>query len=180
MRRIYESEAVKRDGDAFTPDERDDPREGRGLSRWIPNLGVIDALTPDSVRHRAISVEISTPVEEFPVGTVIPFTVTMANRFPISVTVSTRSPLLWTWNVDGITEASRVPLREDPKETGSFGFGRSERKRVDRRWYQRFKVSEREWERAEPGTYTIGAGLNVENARKRGVYDETTVRIVPE
>lgn len=179
MRRIYESDAVTRDDDAFTPNESEDPREGRGYSRWLPNLGVTRALTPNWLRYRAISVEVSTPRAEFPAGTAIPFTVTMENRFPVSVAVSTRSPLPWTWHVDGVREASHVPLRDPPAETGSFSFGRSERKRVDRRWYQRFKVSDREWERAEPGTYTIGAGLNVADARERGVYDETTVRIVP-
>lgn len=180
MRRIYESDAVTRDEDSFTPAERDDPRDGRGLSRWLPNLGVIDALAPRSLRNRAISVSVSTPAEEFPAGTAIPFAVTMENRLPVSVSIPTRSPLFWTWHVDGVAEASHVPLREDPAEPGSFGFGRSERKRIDRRWYQRFKTSEREWERAEPGTYTIGAGLNVPEARERGVYDETTVRIVRE
>lgn len=180
MRRIYESDALTRDEDSFTPAEREDPRNGRGLSRWLPNLGVIDALTPDSLRHRAISVSVSTPAAEVPAGTAIPFAVTMENRLPVGVSIPTRSPLSWTWHVDGIPEASRVPLREEPEEAGSFGFGRSERKRVERRWYQRFKIGDREWERAVPGTYTIGAGLNVENARERGVYDETTVRIVPE
>ena len=177
MRRIYDSRALRRDDDdAFKPNERDE-REQPQAMRTVPSGLVSRLLVPRWARYRALSVSLSTPREEYPEGTLVPFTVELYNRMPFPLTVPTVSPLLWTWHVDGITEASHVYDGPDDDERG-FAFDRGERKRFTRRWQQMFKISDAEWEPVGPGEYTIGAGLNVDDPEGRGVYDETTVRIV--
>lgn len=104
----------------------------------------------------------------------------MTNALPVPVTVTTNSPVPWTWSVDGLTEGERIPLREPPDVPGSLAFDGRERKTFTKRWYQSVRVSEREWEPADPGTHTIGARLDVDEPLERGLYAETTVRIVTE
>jgi hypothetical protein len=180
MRRIYESEALHRDDeDAFSPSE--DDRRGRLQSfRWINASLVSRLFVPHSLRNWAVSVRIETPREEYPVGSAIPFRVTMKNALPIPVSIRTASPLLWTWTVDGYPEASHVPVHRPPADEGAFRFDRGEHKRFSKRWQGHFRVSESEWERAGPGTYEIGVELNVPDAAGKGLSDETTVRLVPE
>ncbi|SNZ02679.1 hypothetical protein SAMN06269185_0082 [Natronoarchaeum philippinense] len=179
MRRIYDSEALRRDDDAFTPNERDDDDRPQSL-RSINGGAWSRRLLPQRLCFRAIGVEISTPRTEFPEGEPIPFAVTMKNALPVPVSIRTNSPLLWTWNVDGDEEAARVPLRDPPDESGTFAFDRGERKQFRKRWRQLFRVTESEWEPAAPGEYTIGAGINVDDPAEKGLYDETTIRIVPD
>lgn len=179
MRRIYESDAVHRDDDdPHTPRERDDvsPRSFRSIdaAAWSRRL------LPTALRNRAISVDVSTPESAYPADTPVPFTVTMENALPIPVTVAVRSPIRWTWSVDGHVEASHVDRHDPPDQQTGFEFSRSERKRFRKRWDGMFQVTDVEWEAAGPGEYTIGAGLNVENADKRGLYDEVTVTLRPD
>jgi len=177
MRRIYESRAVTRDDeDQFTPGEREDDPKPQAM-RSVPGNLLSRLLVPNAVRYRAVSVDVSTPRERFPEGATIPFTVTMKNTMPFPVEIPTRSPILWNWAVDGVTEAAHVPLHDPPEETRGFRFDRGERKRFRQRWDQLFQVSETEWEDAGPGEYSIGAGLNVDSAERKGLYDETTVRV---
>ena len=179
MRRIYESGALHRDDDEpFTPAENDRAQEPQAF-RSLPGTALSRLLLTDRLREWAISVDVSTPRTEYPVGSSIPFSVTMKNALPLPVTITTRSPVYWTWSVDGMTEASRVPLGDPPDEPREFRFGRGERKQFTRTWDGMVRISESEWEPADPGEYTIGVGLNVENAADRGLADETTVRLVP-
>lgn len=178
MRRLFEFGGQRGDVDPFTAgkDESEKPQamrsvDGGLLSRW---------LVPQWLRRKAISVDISTPEAEYAVGSRIPFRVTMKNELPIPIAVPTLSPVLWTWHVDGHTEASHVPLRDPPDETGRFGFQRGERKQFSGRWTSMFRVSDSEWEPAGPGEYTIGAGINVDDQTESSVYDETAVRLHPE
>lgn len=180
MRRIYESDAIQRDDEPFTPNEESRRSFKPQAMRWVNATLLSQLLVPQWVRQRAISVKISTPQSSYPSGHPIPFTVTMRNSMPFPVTIPTNSPLLWTWNVDGVQEASHVPLRDEPEEPGGIRFDRGSRKQFIKRWSGLFRVTDREWEPAEPGEYTIGAGLNVEGAAEKGLYDETTVRILPE
>lgn len=180
MRRIYESDALHRDDDdQFTPNRRDSETTIQAM-RSVNSTALSRWLVPGGIRRRAVSVDVSTPRTEFPLGETVPFRVTMRNAMPFPITFRTRSPVLWTWNVDGATEASRVPVRDPPEESGEIRFGRGERKRFEKRWEQLFRVSPSEWEPGEPGEYTIGAGLNVDGARENGLYDETTIRVVPD
>ncbi|RRJ29685.1 hypothetical protein [Halocatena pleomorpha] len=177
MRRIYESEALHRDDEEqFTPNQRRSETPFQAMPS-VNTTALSRRLLPNWLRNRAVSVSVSTPREEFPLGTTIPFRVTMANALPVPVTFRTRSPILWTWDIDGETKATRTQIREPPDEPGEFRFERGERKRFKRRWKQLFRVSASEWTPAEPGEYTIGAGLNVDNAVQRGLYDQTTVRV---
>lgn len=176
MRRIYESEALRREDGGFTPSQRRSSTPLQAM-RSVDSTALTRRLVPDGLRNRSLSVEVSTPRTEFSPGEAIPFRVTMANSMPFPLTVRTRSPIPWTWSVDGAPEAARVVLRDPPDEPGEFRFGRGERKRFEKRWQGLFRVSRSEWERAEPGEYAIGAGLNVEDVAEKGLYDETTVRI---
>ncbi len=178
MRRIYESDALHRDDDeTHAPNERERRTKLQSL-RSVPSSTLSDALVPGRLRHRFVSVDVTTPEPEYPVGGSIPFTVTIRNRVPIPVSIPTASPLLWEWSVDGHVEGSEVPLRDPPDEAGSFAFDRGERKRFRKRWNQMFRVSDSEWTPAEPGTYTIGAAINTADADRKGLSGETTVRIV--
>ncbi|WP_306056769.1 hypothetical protein [Natronococcus wangiae] len=180
MRRIYESGALHRDDDEpFSPREREESFTPQAM-RSIDSTGLSRLVVPNRVRHRAISIEVSTPQSTYPAGAAVPFQVAMRNAMPFPITIATESPILWTWEVDGVAEASHVPLHDPPYERGGFRFDRGERKRFRKRWQQNFRVADDEWESAEPGTYTIGAGLNVENAAEKGLYDETTVTIEPD
>ncbi|MXV60794.1 hypothetical protein GS429_01645 [Natronorubrum sp. JWXQ-INN-674] len=179
MRRIYESGALHRDDEHFTPNKRDRSYRPQAL-RSLNSTRLSRSLLPNRFGYRAISISVSTPREEFASDTAIPFQVTMKNTLPVPVTVPTNSPVLWTWDVDGTTNASRVPLHDPPEESGAFVFDRGERKQFTKGWQQLFRVSESEWEPAEPGEYTIGAEVNVDNADKKGLRGTTTVRIVPE
>lgn len=179
MRRIYESEALHRDDDdPFAPRERsrsDRPQALRSvnasrLSRW---------LVPDWLKHRAISISVDAPEERVPLGTPVPFTVTFRNALPVPIRIPTRSPILWTWSVDGHAEASHVELHDPPDWPSGLELGRGQRVRYDRRWDQMFRVSESEWTPARPGEYTLGVAINVADAPSKGLSDETTVRIGP-
>ncbi|AGB36422.1 hypothetical protein [Natronococcus occultus] len=175
MRRIYESSALQRDDDdQFTPRERE--TEPQSL-RSIDSTGLSRRLVPAWLSHRAISVDVSTPRSTYPVDTAVPFRVTMRNAMPFPITITTRSPIPWHWTVDGLTDAAEISLHDPPAEPQGFRFDRGERKRFTKRWHQRFRVADDEWEAAEPGTHTIGAGLNVADAAKKGLYDETTITI---
>jgi hypothetical protein len=176
MRRIYESGALHRDDDeSFSPRERDDvqPRAMRSLDA----SALSRRLVPTWVRHRAITVDVSTPRPEYPVGTAVPFEVTMKNAAPFPVTVAVKSRRPWTWAVDGATDAARISLHDAPDDSAGFHFDRGERKRFRKRWHGSFQVSESEWKPATPGEYVIEAGLNV--ADDGSLSDETTVRLVP-
>lgn len=178
MRRLYESRAVKRDDDdQFTPsDHRDRDADPQAL-RHVPGTRLSRLLVPNRLRYRAISVNIETRRDEYDEGTAISFVVTMHNGFPIPIEVPTLSPVLWTWAVDGATNASRVDLRNPPQETRGFRFDRGERKQFKKTWDQRFRVSESRWERARPGEYVLSAALNIDSPQENGLYDESTVRI---
>lgn len=176
MRRIYESSALDRDdGDPFKPSEGDDTTEPRA-ARTLPAASLSRLLVPDRLRDRALSLSVSTPASVYRQGDAVPITVRMHNPLPVPVSVTTRSPLLWTWHVDGLQAASHVPA-EPPEEARTFTFDRGERKRFSRTWRGLFQVSEAEWEEATPGEYTIGAAINVDDAAGRGLADETTVRL---
>ncbi|WP_436936164.1 hypothetical protein [Halovenus marina] len=177
MRRLYESSAVRRDDDdQFTPNERDRETTPRAL-RSLPGNWLSRRLVPNWLRYRAISVDITTEQSVYPTETSIPFRVTMKNALPIPVDVPTVSPVLWCWSVDGHTEASHVPTRDPPEEQHAFHFDRGEQKQFTKRWDGRFRLSDSEWEPADPGEYTLGVRLNVDGASSLGLADETTVRL---
>lgn len=181
MRRILDSEALHRDDD-----EPHAPRERRRRSyapraiRSVDASALSDWFVPGWLRRRAISVDVETPREAYAVGEAVPFDVTMTNVAPFPVAIETVSPARWTWSVDGHVEASHVEQYDPPAEPGALAFGRGERKRFEKRWTGLFRVSETEWEPAEPGEYAVGAAINVSEPERSGLAAETTVRVVPE
>ena len=180
MRRIYESNALRRDDDEpHAPSERDEKAKPQAM-RSINGAAWSRRLVPNRLRHYAISVNIETPKTEFAPGETVAFRVTMKNSMPFPITIKTRSPLLWNWYVDDIAEAAHIPLQDPPEEPRGFKFDRSEFKQFTRRWQQTFQVSDSEWEPADPGEYTISAALNVPDAEAKGLAAETTVRLLPE
>lgn len=177
MRRIYESDALKRDDEEpLSPRERERDMEPQSF-RTISGSAWSDRLVPHSVRKRAVSVRISSPDQEFEQGADIPFEVTLKNRLPIPITIKTVSPLLWTWEVDGHEGASHVQLRNPPEKTSKLRLDRGQRKRIRRNWSGMFRVSKREWEPAESGEHTIRALINVDDPDGVNLSDETTVHI---
>lgn len=180
MRRIYESNAIHRDDDDPTAPPASAGPDGPQSIRSIDSTAWSRRLVPNALRYRAVSIRIVTPREVYTVGERVPFEVRMKNALPVPVTIETRSPLLWTWHVDGAKAGSRLDSPDPEGDGQGFHFDRGERKRFRKRWNGMFKISENEWEPAAAGEYTIGAGLNVENARGKGLYDELTVRLQPE
>jgi len=167
------------DVDPFTPDDEDD-RDHSQSARSVDSTLVSRRLVPRFLRRRAVSVSITTPETEYTLGTRIPFRVQMRNHLPVPVTLRTRSPVLWSWTVDGYPEASHVEQYDPPDEAGYLHFDQGERKQFSGRWTGHFRVTEREWEPAEPGEYTLGVGINVDGAADAGLTDDVTIRLVEE
>ena len=160
MRRIYESSALRRETGPFTPNER---RDDKGPSPPdSDSTGLLDYVVPDFLRRRAITISVSTPEDVYAVDQPVPFQIELFNRMPFSISIETPTPLLWSWEVNGIPEASHVPQANPPEQTKRHTFKSGERKRFVKRWPQRFRVSPSEWERAEPGRYTVRSWLNVD------------------
>lgn len=177
MRRLYESEAIRRDDDEpLVPNERRESYRVQA-SRWVNGTIVSNLLVPHGLRYRLLSIDVTTPEEEYAAGSSVPFYVTLKNSAPFPITVSTTSPVLWRWYVNDLKEASHVPPDNAPREEGTYRFDRGEHKRFEKRWNGLFRVSDTEWERAEPGTYTIGVRVSVDDPKAKGLYDETTVRL---
>lgn len=165
--------------DPFTPDDEDD-RQHPQSAQSVDSSLLSSVLVPKAIRRRAISLSISTPRTEYPLDASVPFSVTMKNALPLPVTLTTRSPVLWTWTVDGLVEASHVERYDPPDEPGKLHFQRGERKQFTDRWRQLFRVSKREWEPAGPGEYTLGASVNVDGPAGERLADEVTITLVEE
>lgn len=158
-------------------DDRDDPGPSSRLgARMVNWTSASHALMPTSLRHRSVAVSVETDREIYAEDDPVTLEVTMRNRLPIPVALETASPVLWSWAIDGVPEASRYD-DGTPDEAGLFRFDRSERKVFTRTWHQRFRESEREWTRAGRGEFTVTAGVNVEDALEKCLADETTIRI---
>lgn len=171
MRRIYESEALRRDDDdPFAPTE-DDEREYRSVN-WRK---ASHAFMPARLRPWAIDVSIDTEKAVYAREEPVRFAVQFRNRLPVPVSLRTTSPVRWTWSVDGHDEASKVPA-SPPAEAALFNFDRSEHKTFSRRWEQRFRETEREWSLADPGEYTLGVRVNAARGTDQ-LSATTTIRI---
>ena len=175
MRRIYESEALRRDDrDPFVPSESDEGERSRSAIDWH---AASHALMPVALRERAIAVGIETDRSVYDVGETVAVRVTLRNRIPFPVALRTRSPVLWRWFVDDVPEASRVEEHDPADRRGILRFDRSERKTFRRRWTQQIRESRREWRAVEPGEYTLRATVDVDDAAERGLSAETTIEV---
>jgi hypothetical protein len=178
MRRIYDSEALERDDDEpHSPRERKREYSPQSI-RSIDSTVWSDRLLPHRLRRWAITLQIVTKDREVENGSPVTFEVKMKNRLPMPVSLVTLSPHLWTWYVDDHAEASKIQLYDAPNDRKKFRFDRGETKRFRKEWSGMFRISNREWEPADPGEYTIRAAVNVDDAAGAGLEDETTVRLV--
>lgn len=163
MRRIYESEALSRDDDTpFVPGEAGEGRQYRSVN-WE---NASHALVPRWIRPLAIDVSIETNKERYAPDEPVGFRIEFRNRLPIPISLSTRSPVRWTWALDGIGEASHLQ-QPVPDEGSTFTFDRAERKRFSREWSQRFRMSNSEWEVADPGEHTVSVQVNTDRGVER-------------
>ncbi|WP_313694383.1 hypothetical protein [Halorarum halobium] len=171
MRRIYDSEALRRDDDdPFVPNG--DEGGSGGHVHWG---NVSHALLPRSLRTRSVAVTVETDGAIYAPDEPIRFRVGFRNRLPFPVTLVTASPKHWSWSIDGNPEASLVP-DEVPEERARFQFDRAETKLFHRRWDQRVRESDREWRAAEPGEHTLAVGIDAVRGADR-LRAETTFRI---
>lgn len=180
MRRIYESDALRRDDDDPAAPRESDRNVRPAAIRSIDGAAWSGRLVPNRLRYYAVSLDVETSKTEFAPDEPVAFRVTMKNSMPFPITIETRSPLLWNWYVDDVEEASHVSLQNPPAESRGFRFDRSETKQFTRRWDQAFRVSESEWVPAEPGEYTLSAALNVPDPAEKGLVARTTVRLLDE
>lgn len=174
MRRIYESEALKRDDEPFTPYEEESGGKLESF-RSINSTKWSRRLIPQWLARRSISITVDAPGSA-QAGQTVPFSVQFRNPLPFPITLRTRSPVLWQWSIDGVPEASRVP-RDEPDTAGSFTLGRGQRKQFRRHWNGHFKIATDEWEPAEPGEYTLRVAINVDAPDASGLADEVQIRL---
>ncbi len=172
MKRIDDSSALdRRDDDPFAPATHDEK------SRRTIDWGAFShAVMPTALRTRAIAVRVTTTSETYDRGEPVGIIVAFRNRLPFPVRLRTDSPERWQWTVDGVPGASRVPATV-PDRPAIFAFARGEHKRFRREWHQRIRISDREWEPVDPGSYTIGVRVNRTDADDRGLVDRTEIRI---
>lgn len=172
MRRVYDSEALRRDDeDPFSPVESDEAT-GRNHVNWT---NVSHALVPQFLRSRAIAVDVQTSKDRYDPGEEIHFGVTFYNRFPLPVTIVTETPKPWRWAIDGNAEGSELSPNH-PDERSLFRFGRSERKRFRRSWSGRVRIDQREWREAERGEHTLTVGIDAVHGAEN-LRAETTFHI---
>ncbi|WP_254528405.1 hypothetical protein [Natrinema gelatinilyticum] len=175
MKRIDESSPSDRtDDDPFVPGRRVDAEHGGRAIDWA---AFSHAFTPTRLRHRAISVSVSTDDRRYDLGEPVELTVTFRNRLPFPIRIRTDSPNRWTWAVDGLREASQVP-RTVPDRPAVFSFDRRERKRFRRRWPQRIQVADDRWTPVDTGTYMLEARISRSDATDRGLVDRTEIEIM--
>lgn len=171
MRRIYESDALRRDeDDPFSPRVADED-----TSRSLNWQALSHAIVPAAVRRRAISVTIETDREQYESGDPVLLRATFHNRLPFPVVVPTSTPVPWHWAVDGRVGASDV-LPDEPEDASLFRFERNERKVFTRRWDQLFQVDERRWEPARAGEHEISVSINTPIDDGTQLTAETTIR----
>ena len=133
------------------------------------------ALVPQSLAHRALSVDVSTDRTVYDIGDVIEITIEIGNRLPIPVTIVTTSQRLWGWAIDGHLEASDERLY-NPNRRNSFELDGFETKRFTVRWDGRVKRtgSPTRWVPADPGEHEIRAFVPTSDEPRS---DSTTVTL---
>lgn len=182
MRRIYESEALRRSDEPHAPHDEDDERGTfknlhQSMVDWT---SASHALVPMGLRDRAIEVSVHTDRETYAPGESVRIAVRMRNRLPFPIVLRTPTPVRWSWSVDGVREASHVPDCDPPDQPTLFTFHRSETKTFTRTWPQLFRETEMDWREAGEGTYEISAFVDVEDPVGRGLSASTEVEIQPD
>lgn len=190
MKRIYDSEAIRRDEDeSFTPSPREDRRENYkphplfipapgGVSFGLPAF--VHSYLPSEYYSLAISIDIVTPSSEYQVGEQVPFIVTIKNSMPYPIKVPTANAIIWEWALDGDVEATKISPRDPPEERRWLRLDRSERITHHRTWNGMIRVSDTEWVEPSTGTHTLSASINLDDPDEEALTAETEIELLPE
>ncbi|MFB6108929.1 MAG: hypothetical protein ABEJ82_08850 [Haloplanus sp.] len=130
------------------------------------------ALLPRAVRRWAVTVSVTTDRDAYAAGDPVRFRVRFRNRLPVPLSIRTATPVPWTWSIDGLGRASRVPGDSLPETPGTLRLARRETTTVARTWFQRIRVADDEWVAADPGDHTLRVSVPGTD-----LAAETTVRI---
>ncbi|QCJ46006.1 hypothetical protein [Haloprofundus sp. MHR1] len=113
---------------------------------------------PQPLARRGLTIRLAVERTRYERGEPVDLTITIRNRLPVPVTVTTPQRRLWGWTVDGLLEGSDESryLSDSP---GSFAFRAKETKVIERTWSGRLKrVADRTtWELPDPGVHELGA-----------------------
>ncbi|GAA0675259.1 hypothetical protein ACFQDG_06745 [Natronoarchaeum mannanilyticum] len=179
MRRIYESDALRRGEEPHEPSDEDDDVAGNRLPTMLDWGGVSKLFVPTSLRDRAITVDVETERETYAPGEPVAIRVRMRNRAPVPIAIPTPTPVRWDWTVDGVRQDARVDDVDPPDRKEHLTFARSETKAFSRTWRQTFKTGDREWTDAEEGRHEIAAFVDVDSPEERGLYASAKIEIRP-
>ena len=139
----------------------------------------VGKFVPQAVARWALSVDVETDRERYAPGEPVELTVTVRNRLPVPVAVTTPRRRLWGWSVDGERDASDERVHESDTP-GVFAFRATERKVLRHRWNGRFKRTRGErtrWVDPDPGVHEVRAFVAVADPRPS---DAVEVEIRPE
>lgn len=146
--------------------------QGSRMNGWLRKV------IPERLALRALAVEINVP-DRITVGHPEPIRVTVRNRLPFPLAISTPTSRLWGWEVDAVPEADRRGFSA-PDTGRAVSFNLSERRVFKATWDGRFcerSGDDTVW-RDAPGRHTVTGYLAVKDWRRRGLYDEQEIVVV--
>jgi len=177
MRRIYESEALRRGEEPHGPSDGDDDAAGNRLPSMLDWGGVSKLVVPTPLRDRSIAVDVETDRETYAPGDPVGIRIVMRNRAPVPIAIRTPTPVRWDWSIDGVRQDARAADVDPPDRREYLTFARSETKAFSRTWRQTFKTGTSEWTDADEGRYEIAAFVDVDDPAERGLYASTEIEI---
>jgi len=177
MRRIYESDALRRGEEPHEPSDDGDDVAGNRLPSMLDWSGVSKLVVPTPLRDRAIAVDVETDRETYAPGEAVSIRILLRNRAPVPIAIPTPTPVRWDWTVDGVRQDARADDVDPPNRKEYLTFGRSETKAFSRTWHQTFKTGASEWTDADEGRYEIAAFVDVDDPAGRGLYATTEIEI---
>ena len=93
----------------------------------------VKQLVPAAVAERGIELSVTTDAPSYSRGEPIEITVTIRNRLPAPVVITTADRRVWSWSVDGLDEGSDED-RYIESVPNSIEFGPRERRQFVERW----------------------------------------------
>ncbi|MFP4590634.1 MAG: hypothetical protein ACLFMX_01940 [Halobacteriales archaeon] len=133
------------------------------------------AFVPQHLAQRALSVAVSVDPEVAAVDEPVEVAVTLRNRLPLPVALTTAGGRLWGWSVDGAVSARAGPRRVagGPR---TLELDARERRTLRRTWRGRIRQPgpPRRWEPVAPGEHEVVGFVDLST---RSVVDRATVRI---
>ena len=121
----------------------------------------VGRLLPARLTRRCVAVSVATDRARYAPGDPVRIRVTLRNRLPVPVAVTTPTRRPWGWSVDGHLEAEDVP-RRSPGGAGSVSFRAREAKTFEWTWDGRIRRVEGDterWRPLAPGEHELRAFL---------------------